>query len=196
MTRKTKPAPRPHRHPGSPRPPEPKASRVASDVSLPENGESEEDLELVVEPEDGFPPAEELNELGLDDPLELNRAELAAELSEDPVRLYLREIGQVKLLDAAREFRLATMIEGRRVILLTMRRRQMGKQTPDSPSTTAYHALLSDLLTAWVRLGEDAERLGLDIPDAGLLLAEAQSLHQGWESISPSYLHRYMEHEL
>ena len=196
MTRKTKPAPRLPRHPENPQPPGPKAMRVASDTSLPEAGESEEELDLAVEPEDGFLPVEELNDLGLDDPLELNRAELAAELSEDPVRLYLREIGQVKLLDAPREFRLAAMIEGRRVILLTMRRRQMGKQTPNSPSTTAYHALLSDLLTAWVRLGEDAERLGLDIPDAGLLLAEAQSLHQGWESISPSYLHSYMEHEL
>jgi RNA polymerase primary sigma factor len=137
-----------------------------------------------------------LGELEGDEPLELDRAELAAELSEDPVRLYLREIGQVKLLDASREFRLAAMIEGRRVILLTMRRRRMGKQTPDSPMRAAYHTLLSDLLTDWVRLGEDAERLGLDIPDAGLLLAEAQSLHQGWESVSPSYLHSYMEREL
>ena len=36
---------------------------------------------------------EGLNELEVEEPLELDRAELAAELSEDPVRLYLREIG-------------------------------------------------------------------------------------------------------
>jgi RNA polymerase primary sigma factor len=126
----------------------------------------------------------------------LDRAELAAELSEDPVRLYLREIGQVKLLDAPGEFRLAVMLAGRRLVLLTVRRRRMGKKDPDSPTKVAYQFLLRDLLTAWTRLGEDAERLGHDIPDAGLLLAEAQSLHRGWESISPSYLHSYMEHGL
>jgi RNA polymerase primary sigma factor len=137
-----------------------------------------------------------LSELDVEEPLELDRAELAAEMSEDPVRLYLREIGQVKLLDAAGEFRLAAMLEGRRVVLLTMHRRRMGNQDLDSPTKTAYRSLLCDLLMAWTRLGEDAERLGHNIPDAGLLLAEAQSLHRGWENISPSYLHSYMEHEL
>ncbi len=83
-----------------------------------------------------MPAVEELNNLGVEDPLELNRVELAAELSEDPVRLYLREIGQVKLLDAAREFRLAAMIEGRRVILLTMRRRRKQEKTPKFPITS------------------------------------------------------------
>ncbi len=158
--------------------------------------EAEEELELSPETEETFPPVEELNELAMDETLELNRAELAAELSEDPVRLYLREIGLVKLLDAAREFRLAAMIEGRRIILQSMRRRQTGKLTLDSSSASTFRLLLGDLLTAWVRLGEDAKRLGLPTPDAALLLEEAQSLHQGWESTAPSYLQTYMEHEL
>src|SRR5688500_1893170 len=41
---------------------------------------------------------------------------LAAELAEDPVRLYLREIGLVKLLNADSEFRLATIIEANRLV--------------------------------------------------------------------------------
>src|SRR5689334_11761482 len=41
---------------------------------------------------------------------------VAAELAEDPVRLYLREIGQVKLLNADSEFRLATIIEANRLV--------------------------------------------------------------------------------
>jgi RNA polymerase primary sigma factor len=162
-----------------------------------EETEPEEELELAVEPEEGSSAGEESNGLGVEDALELNRAELAAELSEDPVRLYLREIGQVKLLDAAREFRLAAMIEGRRVILLTMRRRRMERQNNGSPLTAAYHNLLKDLLTAWKRLGEDASRLGVEIPDPALLLAEAHSLHRGWENgNAPSYLHAYIEREL
>ena len=201
MTIKTKPAA--HR-PGSPAPskarkrkPEldDKTPGLTPDVSKAVDPELEDELGLAVEPEDSPLAIEGLNGLEVEEPLELDRAELAAELSEDPVRLYLREIGQVKLLDAAREFRLAAMLAGRRVVLLTLRRR-MGNQEPDSPTCTAYHFLISDLLTAWIRMGEDAARLSHPIPNAGQLLAEAQSLHRSWESTTPSYLHTYMEHAL
>ena len=198
---KAKPTPRnPHR-PASlsisrPSSRKPRLDDQAEEQSKAVEPELEEELGLAMEPEENQVAVEGLDGLELEEPLELDRAELAAELSEDPVRLYLREIGQVKLLDAAGEFRLAAMLAGRRVVLLTMRRRRMGKQDHASPTKAAYHFLLSDLLTAWTRLGEDAERLDHAIPDVGLLLAEAQSLHRGWESISPSYLHSYMERQL
>jgi RNA polymerase primary sigma factor len=177
-------------------PPPSELPQALPNKPLSANDDVEEEVEIPVEPEGEFPPMEELNELAIDDVLELSRAELAAELSEDPVRLYLREIGQVKLLDAAREFRLAAIIEGRRIILQAMRLRKTGELVPDSTATTAYRLLLTDLLTAWVRLGEDAGRLAMPIPDAALLLPEAQSLHKGWEGATPSYLHSYMEREL
>ena len=53
--------------------------------------------------------------------IDLKNPEVAAELSEDPVRLYLREIGQVKLLDSDSEFRLATMIEAGRLVAVSER---------------------------------------------------------------------------
>src|SRR5215211_5917063 len=56
-------------------------------------------------------------ELLEDEPLDLHSPQLAAELADDPVRLYLREIGQVKLLDSDSEFRLATMIEANRLVI-------------------------------------------------------------------------------
>ncbi len=207
MTRIVKPKPRRVLTPVSPgssgKKPRPERfgneSIAELEMPLPENPdlESEEDLDRPAEPEEDLSAGDDLGSLGIEDPFELNRVELAAELSEDPVRLYLREIGQVKLLDAAREFRLAAMIEGRRVILMTMRRGRMGKKTPDSPVTTAYHNLLSDLLMGWKRLGEDAGRLKVDTPDAALMLDEAHSLHHGWENnVTPSYLHMYIEREL
>jgi RNA polymerase primary sigma factor len=207
MTRKEKTSSRPPQHQVDSDPdglemrPEESQQSLSEDLlkPVPDDGESEpeEELEVDGEPEEGLAEVDELNSLGVEDTFELNRVELAAELSEDPVRLYLREIGQVKLLDAAREFRLAAMIEGRRVILLTMRRRRMGKKTPESPITAAYHNLLSDLQTAWTRLGEDAGRLGVEVPDVALLLAEAHSLHRGWENgDAPSYLHAYIDREL
>jgi len=207
MTSTVKPRLRPPHRQTSPDPcgsqPPPEQSRKArsADLKVPhsevEEPEREEELGLVVEPEEGPSAGEELNSLAVEDPLELNRMELAAELSEDPVRLYLREIGQVKLLDAPREFLLAAMIEGRRVILLTKRRRRMERENNASPTTAAYHNLLKDLLTAWKRLGEDAGRLGVGVPDVALLLTEAHSLHRGWENgKAPSYLHSYIDREL
>ncbi len=206
MTRTAKSKPPPPIRPTPPAPParkkRPGKTRKARseklEVPLLENVESEpeEELELTGEPEEGLSTEEEPGNLGVEDPFEFNRVELAAELSEDPVRLYLREIGQVKLLDAAREFRLAAMIEGRRVILLTLRRR-LGTKAVSSPTTAAYRNLLRDLQTAWTRLGEDAGRLSVEVPDPALLLAEAHSLHRGWENnISPAYLHAYIEREL
>ncbi|MBI3738108.1 MAG: sigma-70 family RNA polymerase sigma factor [Chloroflexi bacterium] len=125
--------------------------------------------------------------------LDLHRPEVAAELAEDPVRLYLREIGQVKLLDTDSEFRLATLIEGSRMIG-TFRRRPLRKGT--QLAVGMYHSLLSELVTSWKRFGEDAKRLKTELPDLCLMLVEAQSLHNGWEFDTPSYLRAFLGNDL
>ncbi len=129
----------------------------------------------------------------LDDVLDLKNPIVAAEMSEDPVRLYLREIGLVKLLDSDSEFRLATMIEANR-LAITFRRRPLRKGMTIECST--YHALLGEMLTSWERLVEDAERLHHDLPDLGLMITEAQALHAGWESDAPSYLRAFLDNGL
>ncbi len=126
----------------------------------------------------------------LDDAALTLQAHLAAEPGEDPVRLYLREIGQVKLLGADSEFRLATIIEGDR-LLSTLNKLKQRKGV--SLEASMYHSVLSEALTSWDRLVEDAELLEHDLPNMALLLAEAQSLHAGWEFDSPSYLRAYLD---
>ena len=112
------------------------------------------------------------------------------ELSEDPVRLYLREIGLVKLLNSDSEFRLATLIEANRVInSLRKLKRRKGASVPSA----VYHAVISEMLTSWDRLTEDVKRLDNELPNLALLLAESQSLHAGWEFDSPSYLRAYLD---
>ena len=130
------------------------------------------------------------NEILEDDTLDLKNPEVAAELSEDPVRLYLREIGEVKLLDSDSEFRLATIIEANRFVV-TLRRRPLIKGL--SRECAIYHAILSEMHTSWERLVEDAKRLQYDPPDLGLILTEAQALHAGWQSDAPSYLRNYLD---
>ncbi|MFN8432791.1 MAG: sigma-70 family RNA polymerase sigma factor [Anaerolineales bacterium] len=125
----------------------------------------------------------------IDDSINVH-AHLTGEPGEDPVRLYLREIGQVKLLAADSEFRLATLIEGDRLIS-TLNKLKQRKGVSQAAST--YHSVLSEALTSWDRLVEDTERLEHDQPNLALLLAEAQSLHAGWEFDSPSYLRAYLD---
>jgi RNA polymerase primary sigma factor len=129
-------------------------------------------------------------ELFEDDAIDLKNPEVAAELSEDPVRLYLRDIGQVKLLDADSEFRLATMIEANRLVI-TYRRRPLRKNM--TLTCAIYHSLLADTVTSWDRLLEDAGRLNHEAPDLGLILSESQALHAGWESDQPSYLRAFLD---
>jgi RNA polymerase primary sigma factor len=124
------------------------------------------------------------------EPLNLHSPQLAAELADDPVRLYLREIGQVKLLDSDSEFRLATMIEANRLVI-SYRRRPLHKG--QMGACDVYHSVLSEMTTSWERLLEDAERLGHQPPDLGLILTEAQALHAGWESDAPSYLRAFLD---
>ncbi len=161
----------------------------ANESTLDENGFSN----LLLNGEDvGDPDAGVLAQQDdeLDDNLDLKNPEVAAELAEDPVRLYLQEIGQVKLLDSDSEFRLATMIEANRMVV-AFRRRPLRKGA--SYECVIYHAVISELLTSWNRLVEDAERLQHDLPSLGLMLTEAQALHAGWESDAPSYLRAFLD---
>ena len=125
-----------------------------------------------------------------DDILPLRSVEVAAELSEDPVRLYLREIGLVKLLGSDSEFRLATIIEADRLVGSL---RKMKQRKGVSLAVSMYHSLIADMLTSWDRLMEDAERIEQELPDLALMIAESQSLHAGWEFDSPSYLRAYLD---
>ena len=135
-------------------------------------------------------PEEELLE---EERVDERRPEIAAELAEDPVRLYLREIGEVKLLDADSEFRLATIIDANRLIV-KLYNRPVRKGTPRLMGI--YHNLLLELITSWKRYGEDAKRLNKELPDLCLILAEAQSLHNGWEFNVPSYLRAFLASDL
>src|SRR5690554_3157093 len=76
-----------------------------------------EDVEPEVDEPIEVPVKEDWEEVQVEDPLEiLEDPTIAIELSEDPVRLYLKEIGQINLLDADSEFRLAARIEAERFL--------------------------------------------------------------------------------
>src|SRR6185369_3361130 len=125
-----------------------------------------------------------------DESLEVDNPRVASELSDDPVRLYLREIGEVKLLDSDSEFRLATIIESYRLVN-TLRHRPLRKGL--SVACSIYHALIVEMLTSWERLIEDVTNLRVQPPDLSQMLTEAQALHSGWQLYTPSYLRAYLD---
>jgi len=149
------------------------------DITTDEVIEPDESLLAVTEPEED-----------LEDALTLRSHELASELSEDPVRLYLREIGQVKLLDSDSEFRLATLSEADRHITAL---RKLKQRKGVSLAASIYRSLILEMLSSWERLIEDAGRLDYELPNLALMIAESQSLHAGWQFDSPSYFRAYLD---
>jgi len=138
--------------------------------------------------------AEEWGDLAAVEPLEiLEDPTFAVELSEDPVRLYLKEIGQIHLLDADSEFRLAARIEAQRRVEFLQNQFSLLPVTRESMQPL-YLAMSEELTTTWGRLKEDAVRLGFERPDVGFMLTEAQFLRKQWQADEPSYLRIYLDH--
>jgi RNA polymerase primary sigma factor len=138
---------------------------------------------------------EEWGEVVLDDPLEiLEDPTIAMELSEDPVRLYLKEIGQIHLLDADSEFRLAARIEAKRH-LEALEKLAVPVRGEPGHFISLYLEVARELSLAWERLQQDAARLAQDgdAPDLSLVLSEAQLLRRQWQADEPSYLRMYLD---
>ncbi|MCK4900695.1 MAG: sigma-70 family RNA polymerase sigma factor [Anaerolineales bacterium] len=143
--------------------------------------------------------AKELDKIAKEKPLQvLERPDIVMELGEDPIRLYLKEIGEIDLLDTDREFWLATQLAApRRIDLLSRghpiaRRGSEGREQRIVPQSI-FQALFVELRTAWKRVIEDTTRLGFDCPDLGLIISEAQMLRETWDIDTPSYLRAYLD---
>lgn len=139
---------------------------------------------------------EDLAALVREEPLDLlDDPALIMELGEDPVRLYLKEIGGIDLLDTDNEFWLSTQMEAARLID-TLARQHPRIRKGDSLPRSIYTALFEELLTSWKRMVEDARRLGFNLPDIRLILSEARMLRQTWNANSPSYLRAFLDNGL
>lgn len=155
-------------------------------------------LEEHLEPDEDALSREEqaLKEIKKEKPTDiLEDPNMAAELSDDPVRLYLKEIGGIDLLEPDQEFWLATQMEASRRVESLTRQHPLIREG-DSLPQGIFKALYEELLTAWKRVVEDTLRLGFDLPDLRLILGEAQMLRQTWASDTPSYLHAYLDNGL
>jgi RNA polymerase primary sigma factor len=120
---------------------------------------------------------------------------ILAELGDDPVRLYLKEIGEIDLLKTDHEFWLAAQIEAaRHVDILARGHPQVAKD--GTIYRNIFLALFDEISLAWKRFVEDSRRLGYDKPDPMMILTEAQVLRETWSCETPSYLRGYLDNGL
>lgn len=172
---------------------------MVNEPDLPEDAEpgSEDELEEKEETEEPIATAgaEEWNDISLEDVVELlDSSVVAMELSEDPVRLYLKEIGQINLLDADSEFRLAARIEAQRFLENLQKHLPQGS---DRPNESLFGMVVREMITSYNRMIEDARTLQQgNVPDLALTLAEAQLLRRQWQADEPSYLRTYLDNGL
>ena len=153
------------------------------------------DADVVIDEPDEMLLAKEVVEIGElpnDESLGLLRTAPDSEFGEDPVRLYLREIGEIELLSADHEFWLATRIEAARRVDVLNRVHPIARRGRQFCSSI-YRALYDELVIGWKRLAEDTLRLGYDCPDLSLINAEARMLRQSWTIETPSYLRNYLD---
>ena len=120
---------------------------------------------------------------------------LSSETGDDPVRLYLKEIGRVELLHVNQEFWLATQVEAFDHFEITRQEHPIskrGKCTLDA----AFRALVSDLALYWKHILEDTHDLGFEPPDFLKILFEAQALQTSWHLEESAYLRRFLDNGL
>ena len=114
------------------------------------------------------------------------------ESGDDPVRLYLKEIGRVELLSSDHELWLTVRMDAvRRADALRAGRTTRGR--PGEVELGLQVVLFDELRTGWKRVLEDARRLRQPLPDLQLIVEEARQLRVAWRAEVPSYLRAWLD---
>jgi RNA polymerase primary sigma factor len=109
----------------------------------------------------------------------------------DPVRMYLREIGRVSLLEPHQEVWLSTQQEAAVHLMDLQARLSEQKGQPTEQETLI--AVLDSLRGAWSAVLENCTLLNLDLPDLTALVDEAGALRHAYMPETPSYTYDFLE---
>jgi RNA polymerase primary sigma factor len=119
---------------------------------------------------------------------------LPADSGDDPVRLYLKEIGRVELLSSDQELWLAVRMAA--LHRLDGLRQGRGKKSGQGSLLEGHLDLFDDLRTSWKRLLEDAKRMKESDPELSSLLEESVQLRNSWSGDESSYIRGWLDNGL
>jgi len=125
---------------------------------------------------------------------ETTRVESGA-LADDPVRMYLKEIGQVQLLDPNRETWLASQIAAANLLDALSRELMIDADSEIEPAPSdvlvkAYQHMLEH----WAKMVSTLNKLNIEPPEPIRLLEEVQNLRRNWNTgQETSYVRDFLE---
>ena len=112
--------------------------------------------------------------------------------ADDPVKLYLREIGRIELLDADHEFWLSARMKAYEH--LSAQQKTLKSQPADRDQRLLL-IFCDEMCAVCDDLHSTVKKTKTSLPDFALTLTEAQMLRQTWRSTEPSYLRAFLEEE-
>ena len=122
-------------------------------------------------------------------------ANIRAALRDDPVQMYLNDIGTIDLLDVHQEFWLgARLLSTRRMDRLKREHPLVDMGLPKA--FDIYSAIYDDLRVMHRRIREDVKRLRMKCPDWDVIIKEAKALRSTWFLEPPSYTRDYLDNGL
>jgi RNA polymerase primary sigma factor len=142
------------------------------------------------------PDEDELDELDdeLDDDEDVETEVVT--LSDDPVRMYLKEIGQVPLLDTNRETWLSVHIAAEHQLqavidsLSTVGENGTGAGLPEV--TRVVELIYEDILRDWEEVVEGAAAFGVEPPNLMRIIDEVILIQDTWDVDGKSYVREYL----
>lgn len=130
----------------------------------------------------------------LDEELENTRLDTSP-MADDPVRMYLKEIGQVPLLDTNREMWLSTQIAAERLaqaFIDQLSATNDSNQPKLLASIDVVRLSYESIVVNWDYLQTATKTFELDMPDLRAIIDEAQHIANNWDVDGESYVREYL----
>jgi len=133
------------------------------------------------------------DDLDLDDETLFGETRLdTMSLADDPVRMYLKEIGQVPLLDTNRETWLSTCIAAERLVETLTDKAYASHPEAGTQPQEIVELAYELLAKSWEDALKSVAAFKVEPPDFRALVAEQQRVNDDWNISTPSYLRDYL----
>jgi len=112
-------------------------------------------------------------------------------IADDPVKLYLREIGRIDLLESDHEFWLSARMKAQNLVHEVAK--DQFNETQVIPKNTLMLAICEEWVITYTALQTAVKKTKSTLPEFSKALAEAQNLRQTWQMVAPSYLRNFLD---